>query len=150
MSNYVALNGSTNAFDMFGFDESTLEYKPHITMMYSGYPEHDHVTVRNFVSNMPAYKMIKGTKLRVTGVELFENYNGGYSVVLLIDHSCLLYIHRMLLLMGMNHSYPEFKPHMSLTYNTPLAEAKEIKLIVELMIDKIWVIVEEVIAEPTN
>ena len=150
MSNYVALNVCTNAFDMLGFDESALEYKPHITMMYSGYSEHDHATVRNFVSTMSAYKMIKGTKLRVTGVELFENYNGGYSVVLLIGHSCLIYIHRMLLLMGMNHSYPEFKPHMSLTYNTPLAEAKEIKLTVELMIDKIWVIVEEVIAEPTN
>lgn len=145
--NYVAVNCTTNAFELLGLEKTSLDYHPHITLMWSECSDKDHTYVKDLVTNMSAFKMAKTHKLKPTRVELFENKNGGVSVVLVVEHGCLKYIHQMLALVGLKHSFPEYTPHMSLTYNTPKQAAEELKRTTELMLDKITIQLADVIAE---
>ena len=147
IGNYVAVNCKTNAFDLLGLEESSLDYHPHITLMWSEHSDKDHTYLKDLVTNMSAFKMAKAHKLKPTKVELFENKNGGVSVVLVVNHGCLKYIHQMLALIGLNHSFEEYVSHMSLTYNTPRQAAEEIKRTAELMLDKITIQLTDVVAE---
>lgn len=148
--NYVAVKCATNAFDWLGLDETALEYNPHITLMWAENSSINHEEVKAKVEHMAAFEMAKSYPLRPTGVDLFENQNGGYSVGLLVDHGCLFYIHQMLSIMGMKHSFPKYQPHLSLTYNIPLEVAEEIKRTSELILDKITIRLTDVVAESTN
>ena len=145
--NYVAVNCTTNAFEILGLEETSLDYRPHITLMWSEHSDKDHNNLKDLVTKMSAFKMAKAHKLKPTRVELFENKNGGVSVVLVVEHGCLKYIHQMLALVGLKHSFPEYIPHMSLTYNTPSQTAEELKRTAELVLDKISIQLTDVVAE---
>ena len=145
--NYVAVNCTSNAFELLGLEKTSLDHHPHITLMWSEFSDKDHTYMKDLVTNMSAFKMAKAHKLKPTRVELFENKNGGMSVVLVVEHGCLKYIHQMLALVGLKHSFPEYTPHMSLTYNTPKQAAEELKRTTELMLDKITIQLADVIAE---
>lgn len=144
---YVAVNCTTNAFELLGLEETSLDYHPHITLMWSEHSDKDHTYLKDLVTNMSAFKMAKAHNLNPTRVELFENKNGGVSVVLVVEHGCLKYIHQMLSLLGLKHSFPEYTPHLSLTYNTPRQAAEELKRTTELMLDKITIQLTDVVAE---
>lgn len=148
--NYVAVNCQSNAFDLLGVDKAALGYEPHITLMWSPDTTLDHAMLKELVENMSAFKMAQSIALRPTGVDMFTNNNGGYSVVLVVDHGCLRYVNQMLTLRGLKHSFTPYTPHMSLTYNTPIQEAEELKRIVELALDKITIQLTDVVAEDTQ
>lgn len=146
--NYVAINADTNAFDVLGI-ANDLPYAPHITLMYSPNTNLPHDELAQMVDNMSSIVLARTTLLHPTGVDMFENDDGGYSVVLLVDHSCLRYTHQLLKLRGLRHTYPEYQPHLSLTYNTHKAEAEELARLIELQLGKIVIQLTDVVAEPT-
>lgn len=145
--NYVAVNCKTNAFDLLGLDENALDYRPHITLMWSETSNVDHDYIKRMVSQMTAYQLAKSYKLTPKEVQLFSNKHGGVSVVLVVNHGCLSYIHQMLSMLGMTHTFPEYVSHMSITYNTPPLMAEEIKRKAELILDDIVIQLDDIVAE---
>ena len=146
--NYVAINADTNAFDVLGIANDLPT--PHITLMYSPDTNLPHSELAQMVDNMSSMVLARASLLRPTGVEMFENTDGGYSVVLIVDHSCLRYTHQLLKLRGLRHTYPEYSPHLSLTYHTPKAEAEELARLIELQLDKITIRLTDVVAEEAS
>lgn len=147
--NYVAINVDTNAFDILGL-ANDLPYAPHITLMCSPNTNLSHDELAQMVDNMSSIELARTTSLHPSDANMFDNDEGSYSVVLLVDHSCLRYTHQLLKLRGLRHTYPEYQPHLSLAYGVPELQAKELVRLVELQLDKIDIRLTDVIAEATN
>lgn len=144
--NYVAINVDTNAFDVLGI-ANDLPYTPHITLMYSPDTNLPHDELEHMVDNMTSIVLARTILIRPTGVDMFEDSNVEYSVVLLVNNSCLRYTHQLLNLRGLHHTYPEFQPHLSLAYNVPKLQAEELVRLVELQLARIVIQLTDVVAE---
>lgn len=133
--------------------------KSHITLMYSEFTDVDPRIIENFLKTVP-----QDFEVKPTGFELFDSKKDGElipeksTLVMRVDHPFLYTIFESLVSLGMEHSYPEFSPHVTIAYDvdredafnsfqalnnwlsiTPVLPVVEISSIYQQPIDKDWV-----------
>lgn len=101
------------------------EGKSHITLMYSMFSCVDGRILDNFIKTVP-----HDFQVTPTDFECFDakgDNEGKAAVVMCVSHPFLQTMHDSLKTLGMEHSYPEFKPHITIAYDVDLDEAYEVR-----------------------
>jgi 2'-5' RNA ligase len=133
MGNYVSIDNTTELPDMkleqhFGGSHVCDFKDQHVTLIYS---KETSVPLNNIASVIKNFPVI--VKANVSGVAAFDSLpkeDGSRDVkectiVLKLKSEVLNKIHKQLKSAGLEHSYDEFSPHISLLYNLPIEEKQK-------------------------
>lgn len=101
--------------------------KSHVTLMYSPESAVDSRILDNQLSMVP-----QDMELVVTGFSVFDSLDKDNPEALLtkgcivanVQHPFLQTIHDSLETLGMEHTYPEFSPHITIAYDVDIDEAR--------------------------
>lgn len=100
--------------------------KHHMTLMYSEHSNVDSRLIQRLIDNLP-----NEFGLNATNTELFDSRNDDGEInpdkktlVLRVQHPFVDSIHDSLKRLGMQHSYEDFSPHITLAYDCDTDEAQ--------------------------
>ena len=93
-------------------NEPTPSNEVHCTVTYSRKPCPD---LANYEPKMPV-------SARVQGFRMFPMRTGGICLVLELDSQDIVELHKYARSLGCSHDYPEYTPHVTLTYAWPTKE----------------------------
>lgn len=123
--NYVSLNVDGSVYlvsnDLVSTGTKVTPDKQHVTLMYSEWSSLDHGEVLQIIeSEFPVAIVAQGVEF-----ECFDSDKENTScIVLKLKSDILNAIHTRLIALGCNHSYSEFKPHITLWYDVDKEEAR--------------------------
>lgn len=126
--NYVcihAINDYDGFFDEVGIPDPKTGSSPpkgdyHCTLMYSENSNVDPTRIMNAL----AVDFNKDLSADIIGFDCFDAEDASKScIVIKLKHDLLDHIHDWLKSFGLQHSYPEFSPHITLKYNMDVEEA---------------------------
>lgn len=132
--NYVAIDVDDD-IDLLGDEKIhsgkvTPEEKRHVTLMYSKTSAKDHEAILSMLKDKYPPKIVAD----VVGYECFdalpkegERDENLSCLVVKLQSPVLSMIHKHLASIGLEHSYPEFAPHMTLIYDMDRSEAHALK-----------------------
>ncbi|MGL4833733.1 MAG: anti-CBASS protein Acb1 family protein [Shewanella sp.] len=96
-----------------GFSETLDSDDLHVTVLYSK-------TLVDWMEMGQSWEAADGTlKVAPGGARLVEKLGGEGAVVLLFNSESLVWRHKEMVRNGASHDYPEYQPHVTITYNTP-------------------------------
>jgi 2'-5' RNA ligase len=103
------------------------EKEPHITLMYSEYTNVDDRVLKSFLTTIPQQFGLQWDHVDVFDSEQDEESNEKpvAALVLKVKSSTAVAIHEALKTLGMQHSYEEFSPHVTIAYKVDREEAWE-------------------------
>jgi 2'-5' RNA ligase len=100
----------------------------HITLIYSQFSDVDQRLISNLLQMVPVdYDLVYDS------VDCFDSKKEGETdpteaaLVLKVNSPTAIKIHESLVSLGMEHSYPEFSPHVTLAYGVDIEEAYRCK-----------------------
>lgn len=133
VGNYVAIDAVLpinlkNDIDSLNLSVPRIsDEKLHATLIYSIGTTVDEDRIGKLLAHQP--EQFHGTITHATKFDALpkegKRPSGLCTIVLEIESPELVRLHNTLKVLGLTHSYDEYKPHVSLFYNIPIEEAEE-------------------------